>query len=280
MTLRLTRQLFCLLLLIGAFSFRAPQQMTWVAIGDSITYLNDHPEQTGNRITKGYMTRVVEKLPYIKFVNQGHNGWTAIRIAQQIDSLGLTKADIYSVFLGTNDWWHSKPLGHFTDYQQNTGTGTVYGSFRIILDKLRRLNPQARLLLITPMPRTDFVQINNPKNNAYGSYKPKTGQTLESFAQAIDSIGRAEQIPVVDLYHLRSLRVERLVKFKRLKNPATGQYVDYRYPDYTTIPFNPATDEYPYPPAAIDRTYDGLHPSDEGYELITRQLVRRLKAFR
>ncbi len=251
--------------------------MTWVAIGDSITYLNDHPEQTGNRITKGYMTRVVEKLPYIKFVNQGHNGWTAIRIAQQIDSLGLTKADLYSVFLGTNDWWHSKPLGRFTDYQQNTGTGTVYGSFRIILDKLRRLNPQAHLLLITPMPRTDFVYISNPKNNAYGSYKPKDGQTLESFAQAIDSIGRAEQIPVVDLYHLRSLRVEKLVKFKRLKDPATGQYVDYRYPDYTNIPFNPATDDYPYPPAAIDRTYDGLHPSDEGYERITRELVRLIR---
>jgi len=277
MTSRLIQQLFCLLLLISAFSFRAPQPMTWVAIGDSITYPNDHPEQTGNRITKGYMTRVVEKLPYIKFVNQGHNGWTATRIAQQIDSLGLTKADIYSVFLGTNDWWHSKPLGRFTDYQQNTGTSTVYGSFRIILDKLRRLNPQAHLLLITPMPRTDFVQINNPKNNAYGSYKPKAGQTLEAFAVAIDSIGHAEQLPVVDLYHLRSLRVAKLVKYKRLKDPATGQYVDYRYPAYTSIPFNPATDEYPYPPAAIARTYDGLHPSDEGYELITRQLVRVMR---
>ncbi len=275
----ITRYLLCLILL-GAFSFRPPQPMTWVAIGDSITYLNDHPEQTGNRITKGYMTRVVEKLPYIRFVNQGHNGWTAIRIAQQIDSLGLTKADIYSVFLGTNDWWHSKPLGHFTDYRQNTGTGTVYGSFRIILDKLRRLNPQAHLLLITPMQRGDFVYINNPKNNAYGSYKPKDGQTLESFAQAIDSIGHAEQIPVVDLYHLRSLRVEKLVNYKRLKDPATGQYVDYRYPAYTSVSFNPDTDEYPYPTGAIARTYDGLHPSDEGYALITRAVVKAMKTFR
>jgi lysophospholipase L1-like esterase len=254
--------------------------MTWVAIGDSITYLNDHPEQTGNRITKGYMTRVVEKLPYIHFVNQGHNGWTAIRIAQQIDSLGLTKADIYSVFLGTNDWWHSKPLGHFTDYRQNTGTGTVYGSFRIILDKLRRLNPQAHLLLITPMQRGDFVYINNPKNNAYGSYKPKDGQTLESFAQAINSIGHAEQIPVVDLYHLRSLRVEKLVKYKRLKDPRTNQYVDYKYPAYTSVSFNPDTDEYPYPTGSIARTYDGLHPSDEGYAIITRAVVKSMKTFR
>ena len=35
--------------------------MVWVAIGDSITYLNEHLGEANNRITKGYMTRVVEK---------------------------------------------------------------------------------------------------------------------------------------------------------------------------------------------------------------------------
>lgn len=29
-----------------------PRPVVWTAIGDSITYLNDHPEQTGNRITR------------------------------------------------------------------------------------------------------------------------------------------------------------------------------------------------------------------------------------
>ncbi|MGI8635501.1 MAG: SGNH/GDSL hydrolase family protein, partial [Segetibacter sp.] len=53
------------------------KEITWVAIGDSITYLNEHLNETGNRITRGYMTRVVEKLPNIHYVNQGHNGWTS-----------------------------------------------------------------------------------------------------------------------------------------------------------------------------------------------------------
>jgi len=101
------------------------KEITWVAIGDSITYLNEHQNETGNRITKGYMTRVVEKLPNIKYSNQGHNGWTAIRIATEIEKLGITKAAVYSIFLGTNDWWGSNPSGTMDDYQTNTGIATV-----------------------------------------------------------------------------------------------------------------------------------------------------------
>jgi lysophospholipase L1-like esterase len=101
-----------LLLALAAFitSF-VPKPIEWVAIGDSITYLNEHVNETGNRVTKGYMTRVVEKLPQVHYINQGHNGWTSAGIADKIETLGLVKADVYSVFLGTNDWWQGRPIG-------------------------------------------------------------------------------------------------------------------------------------------------------------------------
>ncbi|MBC7568360.1 MAG: SGNH/GDSL hydrolase family protein [Spirosoma sp.] len=267
-----------LTLLIGFGSFKA-DTIAWTALGDSITYLNDHPDETGNRVSQGYMTRVIEKLPNIHYINQGHNGWTAVKIAQEIETLGLVKSDVYSIFLGTNDWWGGKPLGRLADYRNRTGSGTVNGSFRIIIDKLRSLNPTARIILITPMQRGDFVYLTNFKNNASGSYKPKNGQTLESFAQAIDSIGRFEQLPVIDLYHTKSLAVKKLVKFKRLKDPQTGAYHNYPYPTYTTIPFTPETDEYPYPPDAINMTYDGLHPSNKGNAVISKQLVKVMKGY-
>ncbi|TAE34424.1 MAG: SGNH/GDSL hydrolase family protein [Cytophagales bacterium] len=271
------KRLLVLLAIIGLFSSARPTQRLWVAIGDSITYLNEHPKEAGDRITKGYMTMVTEKLPHFKYVNQGHNGWTSGGIAKSFGKLGVVKADVYTIFLGTNDWWQGRPLGRLIDYQTNTGNNTVYGSFRIIVDSLRALNPQARIVLITPMQRVDFVYLFNAKNNAYGSYKPKNSQTLESFANAIDSIGRLERFPVVDLYHNKALRHEKLVKFKQLKNPQTGTYENYPYPQFTDIPFTPGVDEYPYPPEAVDMTYDGLHPSDKGYEEITRQLVKVLK---
>ena len=135
------------------FLFASFQQkrLVWIAIGDSITYLNDHRAETGNRVNKGYMTLVTEKLPHIRYINQGHNGWTSGRIADSVEKLGLVKADVYSVFLGTNDWWRGRPLGRMADYKSNTGNSTVYGSFRIIVNKLRALNSAAKIILITPM---------------------------------------------------------------------------------------------------------------------------------
>lgn len=272
------KKFLILLLLITCLSFKQ-KPLTWVAIGDSITYLNEHADETDNRISKGYMTMIKERLPNISYINQGHNGWTSGDIAKEIDKLGIVKADVYSIFLGTNDWWGGRPIGTLDDYKNNTGNNTVYGSFRIIINKLRSLNKNAKIILITPMQRGDFVYVGDMKNNAYGSYKEKNGQSLSQFAGAINAIGKLEKIPVVDLYNKSGMTVERMVKYKRLKDPATGAYKNYQYPDYTTIPFNPETDEYPYPADAIDMTYDGLHPSDKGYTVIADMLEKVMKKF-
>lgn len=272
----MTRFLIICLFACGLAGF-TPKQITWVAIGDSITYLNDHTDETGHRISKGYMTLVTEKLPAIKYINKGFNGWTSGGIAENIDSLGLTKADVYTIFLGTNDWWQGRPIGSMKDYKNNSGNTTVYGSFRIIIDKLKKLNSHSKIILITPMQRGDFIYIGGMSNNAYGSYKAKNGQSLKQFSEAIIAIGKFEHLPVVDLYGKSGIQQNNMVKFKRLKDPATGDYKNYKYPDFIKIPFNPATDEYPYPNEAIDMTYDGLHPSDKGYKVIADMLLKVLK---
>jgi len=269
---------FLLPVIIVATSF-TPKKITWVAIGDSITYLNDHLDETGNRLHKGYLTRVTEQLPNIQYINQGHNGWTSGGIAKQIDALGIIKADVYSVFLGTNDWWQGRTIGTLNDYINNTGNNTVYGSFKIITDKIRSLNAKAKLILITPMQRTDFVYIADPHNNAYGCYKEKNGQSLEAFASAIDSIANYAHCGVVDLYKTSGITIINAVKYKRLKNPETGVYTNYTYPAYTNIAFNPDADEYPYPVDAIGTTYDGLHPSDTGCAIIAGMLVKIMKQY-
>lgn len=271
--LLITIVVFCL-----SVSF-SPRQITWVAIGDSITYLNDHANETGNRVTKGYLTRVTEKLPNIHYINQGHNGWTSGEIADNIEKLAIIKADVYSIFLGTNDWWQGRPLGSLKDYENNSGNSTVYGSYRIIVNKLRNLNKDAKIILITPMQRADFVYVGDMKNNAYGSYKEKKTQLLEQFAKAVDSIGKLEYFDVVDLYNNSDLSIKNLVKFKRIKDLQTGAYKNYAYPDYIGLPFNPARDEYPYPFEAIGMTFDGLHPSDNGNEKIAELMVKIMKHY-
>lgn len=271
----------CLLFIFFfALSAFAPKEITWLALGDSITYLNDHLDETGNRVTKGYLTRVVEKLPHIRYINQGHNGWTAVKIAKQIDQLGLVKADVYSVFLGTNDWWAALPLGTIADYTENNGDSTVYGAFRIIINKIKTLNKQAKIILITPMQRADFIYINNAHNNAWGSYKEKEGQYLVQFAEAIKAIGQLENLEVVDLYHDKDLALNKLIKYKRLKDPKNGNYKNYSYPAFVSIPFNPEKDAYPYPVDAAAMTYDGLHPSDKGNQIIADLLLKKLNIYK
>ena len=100
---------------------------------------------------------------------------------------------------------------------------------------------------------------------------------MAQFAEAINAIGKFEHISVVDLYNTNRLKVKKLVKYKRLKDPKTGTYKNFKYPAFIDVPFNPETDEYPYPLEAIDMTYDGLHPSDKGYEVIAKMLIKELK---
>ncbi|MBA4167146.1 MAG: SGNH/GDSL hydrolase family protein [Chitinophagaceae bacterium] len=272
------RLIFLLALLCLVTSFKK-KELEWGAIGDSITWLNEHPGETGSRITTGYMSIVTKQLPHIHYINQGHNGWTSGEIADQVEKLGLVKADVYSIFLGTNDWWHGRTLGALSDYTGNKGNETVYGSFRIIMNKLHSLNPDAKIILITPMQRVDFVYVNGMSNNAYGSYKQKNGQWLEQFANAVNAIGKYVHIPVVDLFHTKGMGLKDLVKFKRLRDPRTGEYKNYRYPNFIGVPLNIESDEYPYPAEAADVTYDGLHPSDKGFKIIAGKLVKIMKKF-
>lgn len=265
----------CLVIMIALAGFRQ-REIKWVAIGDSITYLNDHLDETGNRVSKGYLTRVTDQLSFVHVVNKGYNGWTSGGIAAHFDSLHIPYADVYTVFLGTNDWWQGRPVGTLEDYKRNSGNTTVYGSFRIIMDHLRKINRKARFLLITPMKRADFVYLLDSKNNAWGSYKQKNGQSLAQVASAVRQIGNYEKLEVIDLYNDPALPQNRLVKFKRLKNPVTGHYQNYPYPGCTTIPFDPSRDDYPYPKDAIQLTYDGLHPSDEGNAIIAQRIIARL----
>lgn len=275
-----TKRILLLAVLILCSAGAGSRKISWVAIGDSITYLNDHPDETGNRLTKGYLTQLTDKFPNVQYINQGHNGWTAVKIAEQIETLGLVKADVYTVFLGTNDWWHGKPIGTINDYKQNTGSETLYGAFKIIISKLKLLNKKSKIILITPLPRGDFVYINNYKNTAYGSYNPKNGQHLEQFANAIISIGEFENIPVVDLYHHSGFTQENIINFKLLKDSTTRKYKEYKYPDFVNVPFNPETDEYPYPVESINMTYDGLHPSDKGNKVIADLLIAKWKGLK
>ena len=87
--LRMKKIITLFFALIVLSSFADHSQLKWAAIGDSITYMNDHPEASKNRISKGYMTDVTQELPYFHFSNHGYPGWTAKSMADNIDKINL-----------------------------------------------------------------------------------------------------------------------------------------------------------------------------------------------
>src|SRR4051812_11041025 len=96
------RKLFPLLLLllltVSMSSFIPQKRITWTAIGDSFTYLNDHLEESDHRVEKGWITRTAELVPDLTYINKGQNYLTSVEIAYKIDELDLQPSDIYTIF--------------------------------------------------------------------------------------------------------------------------------------------------------------------------------------
>jgi lysophospholipase L1-like esterase len=265
------------LILSCLFSFQTKKQKTWVAIGDSITYVNDNLAESDSIVSQGYMTMVCNKLRHLSYINKGYNGYTSTRIAKNIESLQIPKADIYTIFLGTNDWWTGITLGDIDDFNQTKNPQTTMGAFRVIIDNLRELNPEATIVIVSPLQRGDFVYWKNYKNNALGSYQNKNGKSLEDLVWGLKKISQELNIPFIDLYHDSGITQKNIINFKRLKDPQTGIYKNYAYPKYIGVAFDPLKDEYPYPKEARNMTYDGLHPSDKGNKVIAKLIIKTFK---
>lgn len=246
------------------------EKKIWCAIGDSFTYLNDHLDETDYRVTKGYLSRILEKLPELTLINIGVNGSTT----EDWLTIPVPQADIYTILLGTNDWHWQKELGTEEDFKSQKA-GTILGNLGVLVQKVRTANSQAKLLILNPVERADFICILDTLNQAQGSYAPEAGRRLSEISDAIYQCAVNAGIPAFDLHKECGFTQENVIHFKRLKKD--GEYQNLPYPDYVGVAYNPETDEYPYPMEAVALTYDGLHPSDEGNEILAELIAKELK---
>jgi len=249
------------------------QKLVWCAIGDSFTYLNDHLEETGNRVKNGYLSRTRNKCEGkydLEIINRGING----SVTEDFVDLEFPKADIYTILIGTNDWSRGVPCGSVEDFI-NRRRGTIVGNLGIIMDRLHSLCPEARIIVMNPVERGDFVFILDPCNCSHGSYALEQGQKLKDIASKIFRCADCcEWVEAIDLHNLSGFKQGNVVHFKRVK--VDGEYRNVEFPDYIQYNYDPETDEYPYPSAAGWMTYDGLHPSDEGNERIASILADQI----
>ncbi len=234
---------------------------TWCAIGDSFTYLNDHLDETDYRVSEGYLSRVLKRLPDLALINAGVNGSTT----KDWLTIPIPFADVYTILLGTNDWHQQIPLGTKEEFQKEE-SGTILGNLGVLRKRIYLVNKEAKILVMNPVERADFICVLDTLNQAQGSYAPEADVMLSEVAEAICSCAKEAGLCTLDLYKECGFTQENVIHFKRLKKD--GIYQNLPYPDYIGVPYHPETDEYPYPQEAVALTYDGLHPSDRGNEII------------
>ncbi len=159
----------------------------WLSLGTSITWYNNN---VSTAFTKGYQTRVLEKLEFAQFTNKGVNGGVLTSALSQV-----IKADYYTIEHGINDWGHSTPVGTIDDYINNTNNGTFAATYRQLIDKIYTTNPKAMIILCTPR-----------KAYGFGTYLPAhwydayNGIYLEDYAKVIRQIAEYESLPVADFF--------------------------------------------------------------------------------
>lgn len=160
----------------------------WLSLGTSITWYNNN---VSSAFTKGYQTRVMEKLAFKQFTNKGVNAGVLSSALSNV-----IKADYYTIEHGVNDWGHSTPVGTIEDYKNNTGNGTFAATYRKLIDAIYKVNPKAMIILCTPR-----------KAYGFGSYLPAhwydefNGIYLQDYADLIKEIAAYESLPVADWFY-------------------------------------------------------------------------------
>lgn len=211
----------------------------WCALGTSITWYNENVSTADGAFTKGYQTRVKEKLAFKKYSNKAVNGGALKTILGQNK---LEKADYYTIEHGINDWGQSIPVGTIEDYKNNTKNGTFAAEYRRVIDAIYKLNPSAKIVLCTPRRGYGF---SNYLPDHW--YDPKNGIYLQQYADMVKEIAKYESLPVADFF-----------------NQCGGQR------DLLKQSLNNAR-------ASVGFYNDAVHPNDIGYQRMANVLIDALE---
>lgn len=151
-------------------------------------------------------------------------------------------ADLVTVKGGTNDF------GGTSKGTNSDRTVTTYmGALRILMEGLIEKYPDRQIVFFTPIKRCEHNQTPATRNSF--------GDTLNDYANAVEEIGAAYGIPVVNLY--------------------TPEELDFT----STVISLPGHDENGVWHDAVcesDLMPDGLHPSAKGQEIMAKYMINAM----
>lgn len=130
------------------------------------------------------------------------DGGTLVNIYNQIENVD-DDTDIVTVWIGTNDYGTSRPLGTLNDSIENPTT--YYGCLRYVAEWLQTNKPNTTILFITPMQRNDTTVSSFATTNGVndrGMAKNNIGYVLEDYVDAMINVANLYNIPYWDCYRM------------------------------------------------------------------------------
>lgn len=227
-------------------------------IGDSIT---DPNVRQGDM--KHYWWWLEQWLGTTTF-NYSVSGFTLSNGLGSVDKLYKEhgqEVDAILVFLGTNDYNSSVPLGEFFRYQEEdveVATGqprhvekrlrrlpvlsqeTVKGRLNLLIQKLKQLYPTKQIVLMTPIHR-GYATFGDNNIQPDESYPNAGGYYIHDLVEAVRQAGQIWSVPVIDLFTLSGLMPSL---------PEQGQYF-------------------------LNEERDRLHPNGKGHERLARTILQQ-----
>ena len=184
-------------------------EVIWYALGDSIT--------------QGYYSRLVDGKGVLEYESSyvwsyllsKKTGWKLINEAvggsgyvhkatvldklsgrDHIDGIDFSEAELVTLAFGINDWKGDQKLGTMDD--DIAVGGTFYSNMRYCIEKIQKDNPDAEIVVISPMNCCRYGLAE--KNWALG-YKFYKSKTLEDIYNAMAEVCAYYKLPLIDLTH-------------------------------------------------------------------------------
>lgn len=178
----------------------AYKKKIWIAYGDSIT---DKDFKT----TKKYVDLLADDLGFGWAINYGlassdiahTNGEQARCGVEMYTDHQTERADLITLFFGTNDWFNNIPIGNPYD----ESTSTLWGAFNYIIGDIKEKQPFCKIIIITPIWR-DYPSSSTGGQLPY--VENGNGDTFEHYANTIETIARYHGLPCINLYRMLNIR--------------------------------------------------------------------------
>lgn len=230
-------------------------------IGDSIT----DPNSYGDKIKK-YWSFLQEWLGTTSYV-YGISGrqWNDVpRQAELLKKEHGEEVDAIIVFMGTNDYNNSVPIGEwYTEKEEQVmaargeskklvtrkqrtfiiSNETYKGRINIGISQLKKLFPDKQIVLLTPLHRS-FAEFGEKNVQPDESYQNNCGEYIDAYVEAIKEAGNLWGVPVIDFNAVTGI------------NPMVEEQLIYLH----------------------DSGFDRLHPNTKGQERMARTLMYQLIA--